>query len=210
MALVVGSIQRAEAATSTQTLSYSGNTDWTQALAFDQFNMPWATLDSVYIQIDGEIFTTIEVANDPSAGGNSSGNVSTRVRWRLYDPSQLIGTPTSNKFDIYAPEDGASYSLAPGQTLDLGPYSNSGSWDNTYTSSPILAEFTGNGSISLTLAALASTVSENSGGNFSASQETIASGSVTVVYSYTVPEPTTALLVGAAGVAMAFSRRRRA
>jgi hypothetical protein len=211
VALAVGSIQRADAATSSQTLSYSGNTDWTQALAFDQFDSSLGTLQSVYIVLDGEIFTNITVENAVGAGSDSSGNVSTRVRWRLNDPLLLLGSATQNKIDMYAPEDGANYFLNPGQSLNLGPYTASDSWDETYTSGAILTEFTGNSTIALTIATLATTVSENSGGNFSALQSTTATANVTVVYTYeAVPEPTTALLVGAAGVAMAFSRRRRA
>lgn len=203
-------MDRAAAATSTQTLNVATTlTDWSEVLAFDQFDSSLGTLTSVEITLSGTATTSIFLDNQ--AEGASEGTVSTRVRWRLSDPSSLIGTPTGNKINMFLPDiDGAFYSLASGEEITLGEFTDFAVWNQTFTGGSVLTEFTGVGTIGLTLSTLTGTVLENEGGNTTAVQTTTANGTVTVVYTYeTVPEPTTALLVGVSGAFLLLARRCR-
>jgi len=207
-----GAISRATAdTTDTQTQSVSSTlTDWNAGLVFDQFDSSLGTLTGVYIEMSGSASTSIFLNN--TSGESSSGTVSTRVRWRLSDPSQTIGTTTATKINMYLPdEDGAAYSLAGGASTTLGSFAASDSWSQTFTSSPVFMAFTGAGTITLTMSTLTGTVQENSGGNTTAVQTTTANGSVSLYYTYdAVPEPTTALLFAIGGAIVVLGRRKRA
>lgn len=204
----LGSAERAEAATSTQTLSVStALTDWSQNLNFNKFDSSLGTLNSVSFTFSSSVTTTITVTNTGTSSSN--GTVRTEIRISLVDPSGYFAGDAP-QIDAFVPLSDAPYTLAAGANQQLGPFSrNVSSGGYNYTTTQVLAEFTGTGTIPLTLSTFTQTLLANNGGNTSASQVTSANGNVTLVYDYTaVPEPTTALLVGAGGVALLLRRRR--
>ena len=106
-----------------------------------------------------------------------------------------------------------SYSLNTGDSSSSGLLTGTGSNLATYTSRPILNEFTGTGYISLGASTFTQTLLANTGGNTAASQVTTASATGTVTYWYNcgteTPEPSSLLALSTMFGAAFFAVRRK-
>jgi hypothetical protein len=97
--------------------------------------------------------------------------------------------------------------FASGETINFGPITDEEQF--SYDLAPILASLQSNGAGSFTInvESMSGLSIVGGGGNLSASQFTIAGAGAKIVYSY-VPEPSSALLCGIAGLGLIVRRRR--
>ena len=174
-------------------------TDWSKTATFGKFDTGLGTLISVSFTLDTSIATTLTVTN--TSGSSSSGSVRTEVFVALNDPSNNFGfyVPTppgdvvgNSVSDLLTGTQ--SYSLTAGQSKTLTQKTATSNATYDYFDGATLTEFSGPGSIDLTLNTFTTTLLSNSGGNTNSSQVTNASGLITLVYTYDVtaiPEPAT-------------------
>lgn len=179
------------------------------SISLPQFNMPGTTLTQVYLTVYGSITSNIDVTAGPS--GVSGGKTFTDVQFIVTDPGLNISLgpdPNTAKY---------SFALGPNGTASSGPLNGSGSdsGSSPYTSSSVLAEFTGAGSIVLPVSTDTTTNISYTSGNATTSQTTDASVYGVVTYSYIdgvapTPEPgSVALFSTLIGSGMLLRRRRR-
>ena len=184
-------------------------TDWSDSLAFPQFNPALGTLDGVELMLSSSIDTVLTVTNN-DAELNSAGFASTEVQITI-DPDTLLGaTP---ELDIKSSNFYFS-DLAPGAQVISDTLTKSGTYDETYILQAILNEFTGTGTIVLPASTFTTTSISFSGGNAAAVQATNASLTGTITYDYTpappqAPEPATLTLLGGLLIAGGLASRRR-
>ena len=183
----------------------STTTDWSSSLAFPQFNPSLGTLTSVEIYLSGGLTTQLTVTNNDESS-SSYGTAKTEVQISAQDVGSDLVVP---ELDMYS-SPAFSYSLAAGGSIVSGLLTQTGTSDETYTSSPVLAEFTGVSSYSLPASTFTQTVLSNTGGNTDASQVTTAYLTGSVTYTYSVPEPASLGLIVAALPLLAARRRRHA
>ncbi len=176
------------ATTIPQTFTFgSSATDWTNALTVNQFDTSLGTLVGIQITIDGDMSALLTIVNT-SSKKSSTGNASGEVEFELTGPGSL--TQILN----LTPDDGIDYLLGTGNTLASStPLTKSGSVSATWDTAGILAAFTGSGTVGLGLKATGATLLYNTGGStFISEDSTIDAGStVTIAYTYNVPEPAT-------------------
>jgi hypothetical protein len=184
------------------------STDWSESLSFPTFDTSLGTLTSVTLDLTGSLNTTITVGNISDLVGSpapSSGTVNTQSVLTLRDPDNLL-IPLP-QLGILSP--GQTYSLPAdsGAPFSLDPQEATLSGSNTYTSSSLLAEFSGAGPIVLPASTSTTTILANKGGNTYSSQSTEAALTGTITYTYTrsvqAPEPSALALVGVGLVGMA-------
>lgn len=208
----------ASAATIVQTLAFDGVPDFTAPLVFNKFDGNVADLQEIIVSYD----FTIEggrfvVDNDAETTatvnvkfGASLAGTSTTVR--LTDPNF---NPVFNRVTVV---NEASYVLAPNVGDLSGDYDSSGpdgalligTTRNTSGSSSIATAIWGDyvGSDTFTIdmdIVQIGSLSYNSGLE-TATTPVTANGQITI--TYVVPEPTSSLLVGIAGIGFAIRRRR--
>ena len=179
-----------------------------------QFDPTLGTLTQVIITLSGGGTTDINVTANVAGNPTSFSQLATSVAMQLTDPtdgsisliaSELGGVPGLGAYTPLVVVNGTPY--------DSGVLSMSGSPVNqTLTSS--LTSFIGLGTVTFDLAALATTSTTSSGGNFTAGQVTDASGGVTVEYDYNppptgTPEPGTLTLFGTGLLGLAGLVRRK-
>ena len=193
------------------------NTDWTNSLAFPQFDPSLGALQSIELDLKGTTTTKITLTNNSEFG--STGTAFTTVAYVVQDADNMLqplnapGVPPKYLPQLSIDSGQFGFQLDAGGQQTSDPLFGNGTSSNTYNAAPILAEFTGNGSIALTASTFtAVTVSINTGGATDGSQSTSASltGSVTYTYTPAVPEPSTLTLtllaLGAVGLVV--MRRR--
>jgi hypothetical protein len=188
----------------TSTPILSTPTDWLGDLTFPQFNPSNGTLDSVTLVLSGSYATTLTVQNLASA--SSSGTAQTELQMAVQDAGNKLNVP---ELQLVSP--GYTYTLSPSGSITSGLLTTSGIDNETYTSSALLAEFTGTGTIALPASTMTFTILTNRGGNTYTSQVTDAALTGTVTYNFApiaVPEPPAFALLGV-GVAalLGFARR---
>ncbi|MBN1456591.1 MAG: PEP-CTERM sorting domain-containing protein [Sedimentisphaerales bacterium] len=193
------------------TLSYSTTTpisslltDWPggTSLSFQKFDPALGTLNSVTIDLNGSMETTLIIKNQNPSGTASFGSAKTELDMTVLSPGGVnaLVDLTSSWF---------GYSLNPGESITTNPpLSMSGTVSETYTLAAILAEFTGLGNIELDAGTFTIAVLANTGGNTSVDQMTYASLDGTVTYNYTVPEPATISLLSIGGLTLLRKRRK--
>ena len=179
-------------------------TDWTSSLVLQQFNPSLGTLDSVTIELETTLNSTLTVAN--TAATSSSGKFSVDMSITPADP--LLA---DSYLDVSSPSQ--SYTLGGGDSETLPPVSVSGNSLYTYTDNPTLSEFTGTGDYLLDISTYTETDLSYHGGNTDASQVTTASATAFVTYDYStlaIPEPAAyASVAGIAAVGFLGLRIRR-
>ena len=188
----------------TSTPISSTTTDWVSSLAFQQFDSSiYGVLLSVELQLSSTFNSVLTITN--SAASASNGTSKTEVQLTVQDVGGNLIAPT---LDLLGPT--FPYSLAPGASVTSGTLTKSGTSDNTYASVDVLNEFTGAGTFTLPASTFTQTLLANTGGNSAASQVTDASLTGTVTYTYAVPEPTSAALLGLGTLGLVARRRRSA
>lgn len=185
----------------------SSLTDWSTALSFQKFDSSLGTLNSVKLDLNSAMSTVITVTNNGVSPSNGTAN--TRMRVYVQDAGPNLISPAINWY--YS--DDFLYNLPTGGGVTSDTLTGSGSSSHTYSTAPVLTEFTGSGLISLAASTYTETVLANNGGNTSANQLTNANLGGMVTYDYTpapVPEPATiaAIASGAAALGFLFMRRR--
>jgi hypothetical protein len=215
-ALLLTTCALAQAATTTYdttTPISSSSTDWTNnAFAFTQFDPSLGTLTSVLLSFDGGYSTILTVTDNQ--GPPSSGTANTHIRFYVEDAGLHLASG-GLIFDMTSPDfsynlDGIGDSATSGLMSDQSDGNDYNPYSHSYTSSIILSEFTGTGSILLGAHTYTQSLLANTGGNSSASQVTDAYLDGSVTYTYTpapVPEPLSALFLGLGGLALLGYRR---
>jgi hypothetical protein len=127
----------------------------------------------------------------------------------IYDPNRLsVFTNSAPQLAALFPAGGWSVDLASGTSQTSSVYRTTTTFDQSYTDAGVLSEFTGTGDILLD----ASThtlvnASWTGGGDVQINQLSHAGTDGYVQYIYTIPEPSTVVLAGLAGLAF-FQRHR--
>jgi hypothetical protein len=198
--LLVGSASAA-------TITYNGSpaipdtqTNWNNFIGVQQFNPSLGTLTSVQITLNADVNGTIGVEN---TSNSSSAPVTSQLSANisLKNPSNTLIVsiaPSSSIFnDNLAVYDGAINFSGPSGATHTATANQSNS--AVLTSLSDLGLFTGTGSVSLPISAIATSYA-NDGGNLVASIQTAAGASASVTYTYTpgsaVPEPSSLGLMG--------------
>lgn len=184
--------------------------------AFQQFNPAMGVLQSVTIDIFASMVTDLTATNAVDAGSNANGDVSTRLRIYVQDPGLNLFAGAGGGATIQNSWGDFAYSLTPGSSVSSGPLNSSASSSQNYTSGAVLSEFTGLSDMFLFVYTNTATTNTNSGGNFTASQATMASLMGNVTYNFNdplppapVPEPASMFLLGSGAVALVRMRRKQ-
>jgi hypothetical protein len=192
-------------------IANSTTTDWDNPLTFQQFNPSLGTLDSVTLNLSGQISTVLMIQNN--AASSSSGHDSTDVSFFVDDTDDNIGAASTPFPEMDPDTTHYDYSLAAGDSVTTPTLTGSGTFSQAYTEAAILTEFTGTGSFALDANTSTFTDLSNNGGNTSDSQTTQAGLTGSVEYTYTAtaaPEPGTySLLALGLFAGVPFLRRQR-
>jgi len=182
-------------------------------MSFQQFDPALGTLTAVTLDLSGSMSTVIS-ANNVDGSNTSSGTANAEVQFSVQDSGLDLAVP---QLSLVSPN--FTYSLLPGQSISSGTLSQTGTSSDTYTSLPVLKEFTSlvpgdPGSNSLSASTFTLALIAVHGGNTFPTQATSAALTGSVTYDYipvAVPEPSTFALLGAgvAGILACGWRRRR-
>lgn len=176
----------------TQEQSYSGLTDWSQNLTFNQFNPAWGALNSVTINLDGNVTLTSSIQNN--AAGTAYFNIT--------EDFTLQGTVPGSSPLTLSPVLNQSYNIPSGSTVGQTTM-GSASQGATLTSG--LSAWEGPGTVVLPGSADASFSYSISGGNNVVNLTSVAGLDATVTYDYTaVPDSPVPFWAGGGGLAMVF------
>lgn len=175
--------------TRTVTLTFaSGKTNWSQAQALQQFDPALGTLTAIDFVNQGQITSQIRTESLDDAPATVTGQVSGTLT--LSGPGLSLGalasTPVASgvavqTFDAAAFDGVMDFAGASGH--DFGSHTASGSQSLTLTDASDLAPYVGNGTVSLTERAQA-TSSASGAGNLMTLINSTAGAQVTVTYHY--------------------------
>jgi hypothetical protein len=183
----------------------SALTDWSGNMVFPQFDSSLGTLMSVELYVGSSFDTVLTVSN--TGDSSSSGWAKTEVQVFVLDSGNYLGIDAP-QLDLYSPQ--YNFSLGANQSITSGQINKSGTFNQTYTDSNILTEFTGAGNITLNASTVTNTVISYTGGNTNATQVTHASATGKITYNYEpVPEPTTLVLLASGLLCLVFCLRRK-
>ena len=166
----------AQANTITQDQSYSGLTDWTQNLTFNQFDPSLGTLNSVAVNLAGNVELTSSVQN------NSAGTAS----FSISEDFTLTGTvPDSSPLTLDKTL-AQSYAIAMGATVNQSTSGTASQNEVLYSG---FSDWEGLGTIVLPAVANDEFSYRITGGNNSVNLTSVAGLQATVTYDYTaMPE----------------------
>lgn len=162
-----------------------GPTDWTGELTFPRFDGSLGTLTGV--EVDASLACQTQYTITNNAASASSGSVATEIEVNVRDPD---GYWSGQALLVDAVLPTYHYSLGPGGTITSPLYSASQGGSIVDSSSQVLAEFSGSGTITtiaLSASSLTQTVAGNTGGNSAVSQSSTAGLTGSITYSYDVP-----------------------
>jgi hypothetical protein len=183
-------------------------TDWSLTSFFQQFDPTLGTLNSVELQFSSNVNTDIKVTNNSDA--TSVGTASTLVTVSAQTAGVTIPPADIPQISVTIPVPAFPFNLASGASADSGLQSGSDSSDKTYTLGPLLAEFTGTGTVAINASTLTQTLVLFSGGNVTAGQVSDVDLTGKVIYDYNaVPVPPTVLLLGSGLLGLVGLRRSR-
>jgi hypothetical protein len=174
-------------------------TNWSNTLAFQQFNPSLGTLNSVKLDLSGSLSTVITVTSSTYATGWAKTSVDVNVQdvgHNLNSPPISLMSPAFTFTDLNG-------------TVVSGTLTKSGSSSDTYTNAAVLSEFTGTGNILLPADTFTETLVSFTSGNADVSQVTNASLTGTVTYDYTIPEPATIGLLSLGGLTLFRKKKHR-
>jgi hypothetical protein len=201
----------ASANATTVTYNYSksmSSTNWTQIFNVQKFDPSLGSLNSVTIDLGGNLSQTFMFENLDGAGTIQFKNGSTtgcmfEVKYTGGSSLMLmdiLNTPTYS----YTAYDGVmDFGGTSGKTDTVGQVD---SFFDVFTDLGTLSAFTGTGTISLDAKATGRSYWQATGGNIAVGVSTSAGADVSVTYDYTVPEPATFCLLGLGAIAL---RRRK-
>jgi len=217
-AAIAATIGLANAQTITQTLNFSGVPDFSQPLLFNKFNGPASSLINVNVSyslnIQGGRFVMDNDANSPA-------NVTANFGATLDATSSDVRL-RDNTFNLIIDDASAlntgTYNLAPNQGDGLGDYDPTGpdgavligtaqtKAGNGNVAAMFLNDFVGTGTF--TVSAIAKQVASLTSNSGVETATTPVSANGTITITYTIPEPSSALLIALGGFAFALRRRR--
>jgi hypothetical protein len=188
--LLIATVPAFGATTAPQIFTFVASaTDWAQTLNVNQFDSSLGTLTGVQITVDGDMSALLTIVNT-STKKSSNGTANAEVDFELTGPSGLTQTLNLAPAD----DDSIYYMLGKGTSLvSSTPLTQNGSVAATWNTAGILAAFTGSGITTLNLDATNMTILYNNGGSTYISEDSLinAGSTVTLTYTYHVPEPTT-------------------
>ena len=184
-------------------------TNWTETFAVQQFNPALGTLNSVTLNLDGDLSQTFQFENLDGPGTITFSNgLTTGCMFELEysGGSNLLlldieNTPTY-AFDDF--DGNIDFTGTSGNTDTVGVID---SFFDVFTDVPTLSAFTGTGTIDLDAIATGRSYYEATSGNIIVGVMTTAGADVSVTYDYTIPEPATIGLLALGSAALI--RRKR-
>ena len=185
-------------------------TDWTNNVAFTQFNPSLGTLVSMSVKASTAFSTYLTVTN--TGVSSSTGTSKTDLTLNFTGADDIFGTGGPAAIDELLTTN-VPFTLSGGDGLTVGPISKSHSVSNTgITDSGILADFTGTGVVDYTASTYTVTDLSTANGNTSSSQVTDASGTFIITYDFApapAPEPSTFAMIGSGLAGLGLMIRRR-
>jgi len=165
----------------------SSLTDWSNTWNVNQFDTSLGTLTGITLDISGNVSAILRITNistKNASSGTTTGGVTIMVN----------GGGLTQTLDITT----GSYSLAKGGTVSSTTLTGNDSISGVWTTLAILDQFKGIGTTALNLSAGNFTDLHNVGGAtyISDDSEISAGTTLSLVYTYTVPEPTTIAILG--------------
>lgn len=202
--VVMGLVSAVNAATVTYTQSYSGPTNWAQAIALPKFNPSMGSLQSVLLTLVGTVGGSAGFENtDPQAATIVTSRQGNFALTRPNGSSLTLTSSVTTTDSVTGYDGNLNFGGTSGKT-----YSNL--WGTGTASAAMTAteipNFLGLGSISIPVAVLA-TASASGSGNLLAQFNTNATADVLVTYTYAIPTPTS-LAAGLLLLGGLFVRRR--
>lgn len=209
----------ANAATITQTFSYDKTPNFTKNFSVARFDPSLGTLNSVSVSLGlAVVGGSYSVDNDSpdAASGNASFGTTislTGTGVHLLDQSsQPVISPLSlvrtTAFSVTGDTDNGTHDFQGTDAATFAGFSDATNGSGT-VSSAFLTDYVGNTSFSVTLKASREASTDVDGGLAELVIPQSASGTLTVVYNYTlVPEPATVGVMAMAGLVFVGGRRR--
>ncbi len=183
-------------------------TDWNNTLSFNQFNPSLGTLNSVTLGLSGSSTMTVTFNAIPGRYGSIT-DPGVTVIFNVNTTNSLFSTP---QISLSLTSTGSYTTSTQGGSLVFNLGTTSGPYSNTYTTSNVLAYFTGTGSAILDASTgtywngsyISNMANENTNG-------TTAGLTGQITYNYTpnpVPVPSAVLLLGPGLIGLALIRKR--
>jgi len=190
-------------------------TEISQTGSLSMFDSALGTLDSLILTLSGDSISNTVMTNTASGAQSFSFESTLNFFFDVTSVNQVVPVPT---FETTLASTGGFVTLASNETLDLGTQNDSGFYE-LMVSGAALVDFIGAAGDTFELGCNTFTGSNmtGGGGNIETAQQTQASCSADIAYTYSadipvaeVPEPSTLWLFGASILGFAGLRKRKA